>query len=103
MPYARAGTALLYYDLRGRGHPVLMIMGFGGMRHGWMAEVPAFRRHFRTITYDNRGLGRSRDQGEVYSMDTLAQDAIALLDHLGIERAHIVGYSLGGAVAQELR
>jgi len=102
MPYARAESAYLYYDLRGRGHPVLMIMGFGGTHHAWMAQVPAFRRHFRTITYDSRGLGRSRDLGEVYSIDTLAQDAIALLDHLGFERAHVVGYSLGGAVAQEL-
>ena len=81
MPYAPAEKAHLFYEGKGRGDPLLLIMGFGGTHHAWVAQVPAFRRHFRTITYDSRGLGRSRDTGEPYSLSTLASDALALLDN----------------------
>ena len=55
VPYARADSTYLFYEMRGRGDRVLLIMGLDGTHHGWMAQVPAFRRHFRTITYDNGG------------------------------------------------
>jgi pimeloyl-ACP methyl ester carboxylesterase len=102
MPYVRATDAEIYYEEVGRGEPLLLIMGFGGTHHAWMAQLPMFRRRYRAITYDSRGLGRSRDSGEPYRFVTLANDAVAILDHLGVDRSHVLGYSLGGAVAQEV-
>ena len=102
MPYARANGAKLYYEEHGAGEPLLLIMGLGGAHTGWMFQVPAFRRHYRVITYDSRGLGLSTDDGAPYTVRTLADDAVALLDHLGIERSHVLGLSLGGMVAQEM-
>jgi pimeloyl-ACP methyl ester carboxylesterase len=102
MPYAQAQGAELYYEVDGAGDPLLLIMGLGGTHAAWMLQVPFFRRRFRVITYDPRGLGLSRDSGEPYTMRTLASDAIAVLDHLEVDRAHVLGLSLGGMVAQEL-
>jgi 3-oxoadipate enol-lactonase len=102
MPYADSKDAELYYEEEGAGHPLIMIMGLGGAHGGWFLQVPAFRKHFRVITYDPRGLGLSKDSGEPYTMRTMADDAIAILDHLQIERSHVLGESLGGMVAQEV-
>jgi 3-oxoadipate enol-lactonase len=102
MPYAKAENAELYYEEEGGADPLLLIMGLGGTHTAWFLQVPAFRKHFRVIAYDARGLGLSRDSGEPYTMRTLADDAAAILDHLAIERSHVLGLSLGGMVAQEL-
>jgi 3-oxoadipate enol-lactonase len=64
--------------------------------------VRAFRKHFRVITYDARGLGLSRDSGDAYTLRTVADDAVAILDHLKIGRSHVLGLSFGGMVAQEV-
>lgn len=102
MPYARSQDAELYYEVRGAGDPLMLIMGLGGTHSAWMLQVPFFKRHFRVITYDPRGLGVSRDSGEPYTIRTLADDAIAILDDLGVDRSHVLGLSLGGMVAQEV-
>ena len=102
MPYAQAGKAELYYEEQGTGDPLLLIMGLGVTHAGWVLQAPAFRKQHRVITYDSRGLGLSADDGEPYTIRTLADDAVALLDHLGIERSHVLGLSLGGMVAQEV-
>jgi pimeloyl-ACP methyl ester carboxylesterase len=102
MPYAQSQDAELYYEVQGSGDPLLLIMGLGGAHAAWMLQVRSFRKHFQVITYDPRGLGLSRDSGEPYTMRTLADDAVAILDHLQIERSHILGMSLGGMVAQEV-
>ena len=83
-----------------------MIMGLGGSALGWEpALVADLARSFRTIVYDNRGTGRSdkpdQEYSQEYSIDGLAADAAALLDALGLARAHIFGVSMGGMVAQE--
>jgi pimeloyl-ACP methyl ester carboxylesterase len=102
MPFADSTGAEIYFEEQGSGHPLLLIMGLGGTHVGWMAQVRSFRKHFRVISYDARGLGLSRDSGGPYTMRTLADDAVAILDHLGIERSHVLGISLGGMVAQEV-
>jgi pimeloyl-ACP methyl ester carboxylesterase len=102
MPYARADNSELYYEEEGAGDALILIMGLGASHSGWFLQVPAFRKHFRVITYDARGVGLSRDSGEPYTMRTLADDAVAILDHLDIERSHVLGLSLGGMVAQEV-
>jgi pimeloyl-ACP methyl ester carboxylesterase len=102
MPYAQAKDAELYYEEEGAGDPLILIQGLAGTHGSWFLQVPTFRKHFRVITYDARGLGLSRDSGEPYTMRTLADDVVAILDHLTVERSHVLGLSLGGMVAQEL-
>jgi 3-oxoadipate enol-lactonase len=102
MPTVRAGDINLYYESHGGGEPLLMIMGLGGSALAWdPALVADLARSFRTIVFDNRGTGRSAQPDEEYSIDGMAADAAALLDALGIHRAHIFGVSMGGMIAQE--
>ena len=94
----------LYYEERGAGEPVLVIAGTGGDHSLWDATADVLAERYRVITFDNRGTGSSdqpRDP-ETYTMRVLADDAAALLDAIGIERAHVAGHSLGSTVAQEL-
>lgn len=103
MPSARVGDLDVAYDVTGDGEPVLMINGLGADRAGWGLQVPALARHFKTITYDNRDVGQTgagRDP-KPYGIGQFAADAAGLLDALGIASAHIVGASMGGAIAQE--
>ncbi len=97
MPVAITGSTSIDYDVRGEGPPLLLIGGLGLGRWGWFKQVPAFSRHFRTITFDVRG--ERRLEGGV---EDLVREVISLLDHLGIKKAHVLGTSLGGFVAQEL-
>ncbi len=97
MPVTITESTSIDYDVRGEGPPLLLINGLGFGRWGWFKQVPAFSRHFRTITFDVRG---ERDlQGGVAD---LTSEVVALLDHLGVGKAHVLGTSLGGFVAQEL-
>jgi pimeloyl-ACP methyl ester carboxylesterase len=85
------------YDVQGEGPALVLINGLGFGRWGFFKQIPAFSRHFRTITFDVRG---ERDlEGGVAD---LAADVVALLDHLRVRKAHVLGTSLGGFVAQEL-
>jgi pimeloyl-ACP methyl ester carboxylesterase len=86
----------------GTGEPLLLIMGTSGSIGFWEPLVAPFAEHHRVIAYDSRGLGRSERGDERITMTSLAADAAALLDSLEIERAHVLGWSLGSAVAQEL-
>jgi pimeloyl-ACP methyl ester carboxylesterase len=103
MPAVRVATGLeLFYRESGEGEPILWIMGLGNDHRGWAYQVPAFRDRFRCITYDNRDSGQSQRADAPYTVADLAEDAVALLDALDIERAHVVGFSMGGGQAQEL-
>ena len=86
----------------GTGDPVLLIMGTSGSLGLWGAAQEPLSEGFRVVSFDNRGIGESERGEGAITMATLAADADALLDALGIERAHIIGWSLGSAVAQEL-
>lgn len=101
MPSAQIGDLEIAYDVTGSGEPVLMINGIGTPRAGWGMQVPAFSEGHQVITLDNRDIGET-GAGTIdsYSTDQFAHDAAGLLDHLGIERAHIVGASMGGCIAQ---
>ena len=77
-------------------------MGITGDLQGWALQVPALSRQFRVITFDNRGAGRTSAPDRPYSIAGMAEDVAALMDRLGIAKAHILGYSMGGYVAQSL-
>jgi pimeloyl-ACP methyl ester carboxylesterase len=103
MPALAVSTGVeLFYRESGEGPPVLWIMGLGNDHRGWAYQVPAFRDAFRCITYDNRDCGQSQRADGPYTVVDLAEDAVALLDAREVERAHVVGFSMGGAQAQEL-
>jgi 3-oxoadipate enol-lactonase len=95
------GIELNYLDV-GSGDAVLMIMGFGGDHLAWAFQVPALSGQYRVITFDNRGVGQSSVPDEPYSTPMMAEDAVGLLDALGVERAHLIGVSMGGMIAQEV-
>lgn len=105
MPKARVSDIELHYQVLGEaGPPVLLVTGFGMRGDTWTPISRALAgRGYRAIQFDNRDIGRSSEveDGE-YGMAEMAADAIGLLDHLGVERAHLVGISMGGMIAQEL-
>jgi pimeloyl-ACP methyl ester carboxylesterase len=88
------------YRVRGAGPAVLLIQGVGVHGSGWDPQVEGLSSHFRCITFDNRGIGASQPPGVPLTVEQMAEDALALLDHLRVPAAHLVGHSLGGVVAQ---
>lgn len=88
--------------MRGEGPPVLWIQGTGVHGDGWLPQVDALSDRYRCLWFDNRGMGKSQPPGVPLSVAQMAEDARVLLDAAGWESAHVVGHSLGGAVALEL-
>jgi alpha/beta hydrolase fold len=87
----------LYYEEVGAGEPLLLISGNGRDHTDWNGVRDDFADRYRVIVYDHRGTGQSdKPSAPLYSMHGFAQDAVALLDHLGIARAHVYGHSMGG-------
>lgn len=102
MPFAEANGLRLYYEDHGAGDPILLIMGLASDHLGWMLQVPAFSERYRTIVFDNRDVGRSATADGPYEIADMAADALALADGLGLDTFHVLGVSMGGAIAQEL-
>jgi pimeloyl-ACP methyl ester carboxylesterase len=102
MPVARNGSVKLYWESTGQGPAVLLLAGQGMTLPGWWSTIPILARSFRVIAFDSRDTGRSSRVALPYSVAQMADDAIAVLDAAGEQRAHVYGISLGGSVAQEL-
>src|SRR5437870_1528570 len=102
MPRIVIGDGALYYERQGVGFPVLFVSGLAGFASFWHEQVAAFSRKFDVITHDHRGIGQSDPTLSGFTVDRMAADVIGLMDALEIERAHIVGHSTGGAIAQIL-
>lgn len=102
MPYAQAGEVKLHYESFGSGVPFLFVSGTGWPGEPWkLKQVPALADRYRVIVYDHRGVGKSDAPKGPYSTRQFAQDAINLLDAIGVkEPAHIIGHSMGGRVCQ---
>ncbi len=92
----------LYYEEHGAGAPVILIHGLADDHSLWRYQVPALATQYRTIAIDLRGHGASSKPTGPYSVPLFASDVVALLDHLGIDRAVIIGLSMGGGTAQTL-
>ncbi len=101
MQTTRVGNIDLAWYERGSGRPVLCIMGLGGRATDWNEDFMArlAPRH-RLITFDNRGTGRSDRPEEPYTLDQMADEAVAVMRAAGVERAHVMGTSMGGMIAQ---
>ena len=102
MPKAYVNGINVNYKVHGEGEPLVLIMGFGAGRWAWFLQIGAFKKYYKVITYDNRGVGKTDKPSEPYSAKAMADDTVGLMDHLGIDKAHILGFSMGGIIAQEL-
>ncbi|HZQ53837.1 MAG TPA: alpha/beta fold hydrolase [Bryobacteraceae bacterium] len=102
VPFVVNEGARLFWTEQGSGPPVLLIMGLSFTHEMWYRVIPAIVPHFRAIMFDNRGMGRSDVPRGPYSIAQMARDAAAVLDAAGVTKAHILGASMGGMIAQEL-
>lgn len=99
---AIAGCKIVTWH-RGAGPPLLLIQGTGVHGDGWLPQVESLRADHDCLWFDNRGMGRSSPAGSApISVQQMASDALAVMDHAGWDHAHIVGHSLGGCIALEL-
>ncbi len=89
----------LYYEEHGQGQPLVLIHGLGSSTRDWEYQVPTFADNYQVITVDLRGHGQSDKPGGPYTMSLFASDLAGLLAGIGVAAAHVVGISLGGAVA----
>ena len=100
MPKANIGDAEIYYEEHGKGDPLLLVPGLGGVGAYWKPNLAAFSAKYRTIIHDHRGTGQSTHSKIKYSVDQMTDDLVRLMDRLKIETAHLVGHSTGGAIGQ---
>jgi 3-oxoadipate enol-lactonase len=102
MPFVLSQGARIYWEEHGTGEPVLMIMGLSYTLDMWYRLRPSLSARYRTILFDNRGIGRSEVPNGPYLMRQMADDAKAVMDAAGVESAYVMGASMGGMIAQEL-
>ncbi len=96
------GDAEIHVEISGSGPDLFLVAGLGGRGAFWSNQVDEFAQHFRVITHDHRGCGNSSPAKVIYGAEHMAQDLVALMDSLGIEQAHMVGHSTGGAICQHI-
>lgn len=89
------------YKKYGKGYPVVLVSGFSGTKEGWIAQIGALSEKFNVITFDNRSSGKSDHPDEPITMQMFANDLKGLMDFLQIDRAYLIGQSLGGMILQQ--
>jgi 3-oxoadipate enol-lactonase len=100
MSTAKVGDINIYYEIHGKGEPLVLIYGYIGHSGLWFRQIPILSKKYRVIAFDNRGVGRSDKPDIPYTMAMMAGDIAGLLDIMGIDTAHIFGISMGGMIAQ---
>jgi aminoacrylate hydrolase len=96
------GDADIHVEISGTGPDLFLIAGLGGRGAFWQKQIAEFSQYFRVITHDHRGCGNSSPGKVIYGAEHMAEDLVALMDALGIKRAHLVGHSTGGAICQHI-
>jgi aminoacrylate hydrolase len=102
MPQVAIADGEIHYEVRGEGEPLILVSGLNGVARYWEPQIAEFAARYRVITYDQRGTGTSDHKQREFSLDQMANELVALMDALKIERAHLVGLSTGGAIGQTL-
>ena len=102
MPKVRVNDIEMYYEIHGKGTPLVHIGGLAGDARTWMRQIEHLAQHFQVLCFDNRGTGRTDFPDRPYSTKLFADDTVGLMDEVGIERAHIYGISMGGGIVQEI-
>src|SRR6266550_1275797 len=102
MPEFTSGDMTVVYDVFGEGEPVVLVCGCGQPAVGWHLEIaPSLAAAgYQVVTFDNRGVAPSSSPPAPYSIADMVDDTLGLLDHLGLDRVRIAGYSMGGWVAE---
>ena len=100
MAKAKVNGIEIYYEIHGKGEPLVLVLGFSMNHFAWGPLIEAFAEKFQVILFDNRGAGESEAPDEPYSIDQMAKDTLGLLDELGIEEALFLGHSMGSLVCQ---
>ncbi len=100
MPKARVNDCEIYYEVHGEGTPLLLVAGLGGTGSYWHPQIKKYAEHFQVIIHDHRGTGQSTRSEIEYSVEQMTDDLVALMDALGVEKAHLLGHSTGGAIGQ---
>ena len=92
----------LHYEVQGAGYHLVLIRGLGSNADHWYCQTPAFSSCYSVVAFDNRGIGRSEKPDVPYTISVMAGDTVGLMDAIGISKAHILGISMGGMIAQEI-
>jgi 3-oxoadipate enol-lactonase len=102
MPVVKVDDIKISYTDHGQGEVMVLIMGLGANKESWFMNVPSLSKYYRVIAFDSRGVGETDRSSGAYTMGRMAEDTVGLLDALNIDKAHIVGVSLGSMIAQEV-
>jgi 3-oxoadipate enol-lactonase len=102
MPKVNVQGISLYYEVHGSGYPLVLIRGLASNADHWYYQVPVLSLHYSLLVFDNRGIARSDIPNSPFTISTMADDTVGLMDALGIPKAHILGISMGGMIAQEI-
>ena len=102
MPHADLGEHRVFYEEHGSGDPVLLVNGLGADHTGWTLQTEYLQGAFRVVVFDNPGVGQTEGPGGPYTTALFADVAVSLLRQLEIDRAHVVGASMGGLIAQQI-
>src|SRR5918998_4189913 len=102
MGIAEVNGQRLYYEVQGEGEPLLCVHGLACDTLAWIPQLQAFSSEYRTVIFDNRDVGQSSMCEDDYEIADMARDALALADELELDTFHLVGISMGGAIAQEI-
>ncbi len=102
MPIAQTPRLNIYYETHGSGDPLILIMGLGSTHHWWKWQLPELKDRYQVILFDNRGVGQTDRPQKQWTVTDMADDAVALLDYLKIDSAHVMGASMGGMISQHI-
>lgn len=102
MAMINANRANFYYEIYGKGKPIILIAGYTCDFSSWQMILEGLTKYFQVLVFDNRGIGRTTDDNVALSVKLMAQDVMALADALHLEKPHIVGQSMGGTIAQTI-
>ena len=100
MPTVETGDIATYFEEAGTGEPLILICGLNADLQVWRFQIPELSKRFRVICYDNRGAGRTSAPDQPYSIAGMAEDLATLMDRLRIDTTHLLGWSMGGLIAQ---
>ncbi|TFG14393.1 MAG: alpha/beta hydrolase [Promethearchaeota archaeon] len=98
--FAEVNGIKLCYEIHGEGEPIFLVHGYGGKKLDWFTQIPVLSEKFKVITFDNRCSGKSERPNKPITMEMFAEDLKGLMDFLKINKAHIIGRSLGGMIVQ---
>jgi len=100
---AKVGDINISYRTYGEGYPLIMIMGYGSTMEMWEDQlINSFSKEYKVIIFDNRGIGETSEGQKEFTIEQFAEDTYGLMDSLKIEKAHVLGWSMGSYIAQEL-